>query len=53
LKTRAKYDNIIVADGFDLMPNDPVSLSDGVHPSTYGSMMLAKNLIKFMKENKF
>ena len=49
----AKYDNIIVADGFDLMPNDPVSLSDGVHPSTYGSMMLAKNLIKFMKENKF
>lgn len=48
-----KYDNIIVADGFKLMPNDPVSLSDGVHPSTYGSMMLAKNLIKFMKENKF
>lgn len=49
----AKYDNIIVADGFDLMPNDTVSLSDGVHPSTYGSIMMAKNLISFMKENKF
>ncbi|MBO5439222.1 MAG: SGNH/GDSL hydrolase family protein [Clostridia bacterium] len=49
----AKYDNIIVADGLSLMPNDPVSLSDGVHPSTYGSIMLANNLMKFMKENKF
>ncbi len=49
----AKYDNIYVADGFKLMPNDPVSLSDGVHPSTYGSVMLAKNLMKLMKEIKF
>lgn len=48
-----KYSNILVADGFDLMPNDPVSLSDGVHPSTYGSLMLGSNLIKFMKDNKF
>ena len=48
-----KYDNILVVDGLDLMPNDPVSLSDGVHPSTYGSIMLAKNLVQFMKENKF
>ena len=48
-----KYENTFVADGDKLMPNDPVTLSDGVHPSTYGSMMIAKNLIKIMKEIKF
>ncbi len=48
-----KYQGTIVIDGARLMPNDPVSLSDGIHPSTYGSIMLSKNLIKFMKENKF
>ncbi len=48
-----KYPNTVVIDGAKLMPNDPVCLSDGVHPSTYGSIMIAKNLIKFMKGIKF
>ncbi len=48
-----KYENTYVADGKDMMPNDPVTLSDGVHPSTYGSMMIGKNLIKLMKELGF
>lgn len=48
-----KYENTYVADGKDMMPNDYVTLSDGVHPSTYGSIMIANNLIKLMKEIKF
>lgn len=48
-----RYPNTVVVDGETLMPNDPVTLSDGVHPSTYGSIMIAKNLMKFMKEVKF
>ncbi|MBQ4509197.1 MAG: hypothetical protein II984_00595 [Clostridia bacterium] len=48
-----KYGNTYVADGKDLMPNDPVTLSDGVHPSSYGSMMMGKSLIEKMKELKF
>ncbi len=48
-----KYSNTVTVDGETLMPNDPITLSDGVHPSTYGSIMIAKNLMKFMKEIKF
>ena len=48
-----KYENTYVADGKDMMPNDYVTLSDGVHPSTYGSIMIANSLMKKMKELKF
>ncbi|MBR2025037.1 MAG: SGNH/GDSL hydrolase family protein [Clostridia bacterium] len=48
-----KYPDTNVIDGETLMPNDPVTLSDGVHPSTYGSIMIGKNLMKKMKEIKF
>ena len=48
-----KYPNTYVINGKDLMPNDPVTLSDGIHPSTYGSIMIAKNLINKMREIKF
>lgn len=48
----AKHEQITVADGFDMMPNVVACLSDGVHPSTYGSELLAQNIAKFMKENK-
>ena len=48
-----RYKSTYVIDGKHLMPNDPVTLSDGVHPSTYGSVMISRNLIKFMKEIKF
>ncbi len=47
------YENITVADGFDLMPNVEECLSDGVHPNAYGSELLATNLAEFMKEIKF
>ena len=49
----ACHKNIRVLDGFEVMPNVVACLSDGVHPSTYGSELLAENLAKFMKENKF
>ena len=49
----ARHEQITVVDGFDMMPNVVACLSDGVHPSTYGSELLAQNLAKFMKENKF
>lgn len=52
-ETCIKYENILLADGFDLMPNVDECLADGVHPNAYGSEMLAQNLVKFMKENKF
>lgn len=47
------YKNIIVADGFTLIPNVDDCFSDGVHPNTYGSELLANNLVKFMKDKKF
>ena len=49
----APHPNVLVADGFALMPNVDVCLSDGVHPSTYGSELLAANLARFMKEHRF
>ena len=48
----AKHETIKVVDGFDLMPNVSACLSDGVHPSTYGSELLSQNLAKIMKEKK-
>ena len=48
-----KYNGTYVVDGETVMPNDPITLSDGVHPSTYGSMMMGKRLIEKMKELKF
>lgn len=52
-KACSAYENITVADGFDLMPNVEECLSDGVHPNAYGSELLAANLAKLMKEIKF
>lgn len=49
----SRYDNIIVADGFTLVPNVDECFSDRVHPNAYGSELLANNIVKFMKENKF
>ena len=48
----ALHPQITVVDGFGLMPNVSACLSDGVHPSTYGSELLAQNVAKFMKEHK-
>ncbi|MBO5287137.1 MAG: SGNH/GDSL hydrolase family protein [Clostridia bacterium] len=47
------YPSIRVADGFELMPNVAECLADGVHPNTYGSTLLAENLINFMRDIKF
>ena len=48
-----KHESITVLDGFTVMPNVVACLSDGVHPSTYGSELLSQNLAKYMKENRF
>lgn len=47
------HQGILVVDGFDMMPNVVACLADGIHPSTYGSELLAQNLAKFMKDNRF
>ena len=44
------YENIRVIDGFSLMPNADECLADGIHPNEYGSVFLAKNLSKHLKE---
>ncbi len=49
----AKYSNISVADGFDLVPNVDECFSDKVHPNAYGSELLATNLYNFIKKIKF
>ena len=48
----ALHENIKVADGFGLMPNVSACLSDGVHPSTYGSELLSQEITKIMKVKK-
>ena len=48
----SKYENVRVLDGFKLMPNVDECLADGVHPNEYGSVILAKNLSKHLKEIK-
>ncbi|MBQ9743541.1 MAG: SGNH/GDSL hydrolase family protein [Clostridia bacterium] len=47
------YEQVIVADGFSLVPNVDQCFSDGVHPNAYGSRLLATNLISFMKKSNF
>ncbi len=54
LKTVAKYPNIKVIDGAPLVPAvKEFFLPDGVHPSTLGYTMYAKNLLPKLKEIKF
>lgn len=50
----AKYDNITVIDGFELIP--PINecfMDDKVHPNTYGMLLMAENLAKRLKKIKF
>lgn len=50
----AKYENITVVDGFDLIPNiDECFMPDKVHPNTYGMLLMADNLNKELKKIKF
>jgi lysophospholipase L1-like esterase len=53
MSTCARYSNIKVIDGFDLVPNVDECFSDKVHPNAYGAEYLTTNLMKFMKEVKF
>lgn len=48
----APHKQITVIDGFTLMPNLPLCLADGVHPSTYGSHMLGMSLANELKKLK-
>ncbi len=47
------YGQVTVVDGFTLVPNVDQCFSDKIHPSAYGSTLLAENLIAFMKKSKF
>lgn len=50
----AKYDNITVINGFDLIP--PINecfMPDKVHPNTYGMLNMAENLNRALKKIKF
>jgi len=50
----AKYGNISVINGFDLIP--PLGefyMNDGVHPNTYGMLTMAENLNRRLKKIKF
>lgn len=49
----SQYENVRVADGFELVPNVDECFSDGVHPNSYGSTLLCENLYRFIKEIKF
>ncbi len=54
LNTVKKYPNVKVIDGQALVPEvKEFFLPDGVHPSTAGYMMYAKNLIPELKKIKF
>ena len=48
-----KYYDVTVIDGFGLMPNVDDCLADGIHPNTFGSCMIAFNLIKILKDLNF
>ena len=52
-KVCEKYDNIIVADGFKLVPNLQEYFLDGLHPNVIGSQIYAERLWEFMRESEF
>lgn len=49
----AKYDNITLVDGFELVPHDNAYFADGVHPNENGTLSLAEGLIKRIEEIGF
>ena len=52
-KACEKYKNIHVVDGFTLVPNVDECYKDKIHPNSYGSELLASNILKNIKELKF
>lgn len=52
-KECAKYKNIRVADGFDLVPNDGRYFKDGLHPNATGMLLYALNLKKVIEKLGF
>jgi len=49
----AKYDNIVVVDGFDLIPHLSIFYSDNLHPNLLGCEYMASNIEKKMRTIKF
>ena len=47
------YESFTVVDGFGLIPNTNDCFSDKIHPNAFGSIELANNLTKVIKEIKF
>ena len=52
-KVALQYDNVIVIDGYDLVPHDTELFSDKrLHPNDDGFKYYAENLIKAIKNAK-
>ncbi|MBE6607466.1 MAG: SGNH/GDSL hydrolase family protein [Ruminococcaceae bacterium] len=49
----AKYPNIKVVDGFELVPNLPDYFCDALHPNALGGEVYGNNLVNKIKELKF
>ena len=49
----AKYPNIKVIDGFELVPNFPDYFFDELHPNALGGEVYGNNLVRKIKELKF
>jgi lysophospholipase L1-like esterase len=52
-KECAKYPNITVIDGFELVPNFPDYFLDDLHPNALGGEVYGNNLVRKIKELKF
>ena len=52
-KVCAKYPNIKVVDGFELVPNLPDYFFDALHPNALGGEIYGNNLVRKIKELKF
>ena len=52
-KITSKYPNIMVVDGFDLIPNLPEYFMDGLHPNALGMRVYGYELARKIKEIKF
>ena len=43
----AKYSNVRVLDGFDILPSDNSFFADGLHPNSFGASIYGKVLCEF------
>lgn len=49
----AKYSNISVLDGFDILPSDNSFFADGLHPNSFGASIYGATVCTFSKNTVF